>query len=101
MVTNKKNEKIIIKVIGYFLLTPGIVSVMSFLIQLFSLGNPLSFLNDGEQNIAWTGGAGEDHVTTATMPIYFALMAAVGAYLIKENIIKDINSSAKEDDFDK
>ena len=55
------------KIIGYILLLPPLASIW----QLAYNG----FFND------WTGAVGR---YTATLPLYFGLMALAGAYLIKD-----------------
>ena len=64
-------EKIIIKIIGYFFLSPAIVSIIFFFLHLNNIGSPVKFLF---YNNAPT-----------TLHVYLGLMAVVGAYLIKEN----------------
>lgn len=73
------------KIIGYLLLTPSVISVFIFLIQLISKNDLLKhFLETswtGEYNFSLDGGGAG---YTSALPIYFGLMAIAGAYLIKD-----------------
>ena len=72
------------KIIGYILLSPAIISVLIFFIDLFTPGK---FTLLSTLHVYWTGvygyndgGAG----FTSALPFYFGLMAIAGAYLIKD-----------------
>lgn len=60
-----KND--VTKIIGYILLTPGLVSVLTFVCGIFSGENLLN------------------EVLKVSDILYFGLMAIAGAYLIKDN----------------
>lgn len=84
----KTEEKALIKAkkiecwIGFFFLIPPILGVIAFVLCLFD--------NDGEfarmRNLSssWTAAGGGGGMSAA--PIYLALMALVGAYLIKDSL---------------
>jgi hypothetical protein len=72
-------------VIGYLLLTPGILSVFYFLIAWYSLGFSLRcfylpFIPQG------TTEYGMNIVANNNSPMYLTLMAIAGAYLITANL---------------
>lgn len=78
------------KKIGYILLFPPILSVLLFIINLIvkDSGSIIKMSNLSSNWSGWaaydTGGAG----FTSSTPIYFGLMAIIGAYLIKDSNIK-------------
>lgn len=91
MEKEKKDIGVIInKIIGYILLTPSIVSVVLFFIQLIANKSTLEAFR---YNSAWTGiieyfengerGSGGGGFTSA-LPLYFGLMAIAGASLIRK-----------------
>ncbi len=65
------NEKTIIKIIGYALLSPALYSLVVLL--------TLSFTTDYYSERIWLTGE-----FSSTIPIHFGLMAIAGAYLIKD-----------------
>ena len=80
----------ITKIIGYILVTPALISVILFTIQLLTKENLLKNMEIGN---SWTGYAeaqvsGEEwaygYGSTSALPFYFGLMAIAGAYLIKD-----------------
>lgn len=69
------------KIIGYTLLSPALLSVFMFLIQLFAKDK--IFRNF--MYTIWTGTYGDSSGGyTSALPLYFGLMALAGAYLIKD-----------------
>jgi hypothetical protein len=77
------------KITGYLLLTPSVISVFIFLIQLISKNDLLKHFRQtiwtGEYDFGYayeSGGGGAGY--TSALPIYFGLMAIAGAYLIKD-----------------
>jgi hypothetical protein len=60
------NEKAIIKIIGYILLSPALIGIIRYYIILY---NKTVVSSDVAGNL---------------IPIYFGLMAIAGAYLIKD-----------------
>ena len=82
----------ITKIIGYILLSPALISVILFILQLLFKLNSLKNMEIGN---SWTGYA-EANVSpvanewsygfgyTSALPFYFGLMAIAGAYLIKD-----------------
>ncbi len=71
------------KVIGYILLTPAVISVFLLIVQLMG-ANPLKEF----ESTAWTGEYGYNDGGggySSALPIYIAIMALAGAYLIKDN----------------
>ena len=80
----------ITKIIGYILITPALISVILFTIQLLTNKDVLVNMNTG---YVWTGmgdglGYGDNYGYgygyTSALPFYFGLMAIAGAYLIKD-----------------
>jgi hypothetical protein len=81
----------ITKIIGYILLSPALISVLLFTIQLLTKTDVLTNMAVGD---VWTGdGYGEreygensgfGYGYTSALPFYFGLMAIAGAYLIKD-----------------
>jgi hypothetical protein len=81
------------KVIGYILLSPALISVILFIIQLLTNTDVLVNMDTGD---VWTGdgygereygegsGSGYGYGYTSALPFYFGLMAIAGAYLIKD-----------------
>jgi len=72
------------KIVGYILLTPPVISVLAFMIEIFLDKN---LLRNVVRRGVWSGfisEAGQAGYTTA-LPFYFGLMAIAGAYLIKDN----------------
>ena len=70
------------KIIGYILLSPALVSVLIFFINVITGENYLSKLK-----YVWTGSVQYDRGGggyTSALPFYFGLMAIAGAYLIKD-----------------
>lgn len=65
------NEKAIIKIIGYILLSPALIGVARYYIILY---NKTPVNSDVAGNL---------------IPIYFGLMAIAGAYLIKNDDFKN------------
>lgn len=91
-------EKKIECIIGILFLIPPILGVIAFILQLFNADTDFSELYNLSAN--WTvdydgnGGGG-----MSAAPIYLAIMAFVGAYLIKDKLryfIKDKEESPKE-----
>jgi len=77
-------ENNVTKVIGYILLSPALISVILFIIQLRTNIDALVDMETGE---LWTGygyGYGHGYGYTSALPFYFGLMALAGAYLIKD-----------------
>lgn len=74
----KKINSIIVKIIGYILISPAIAGVIIFFLQLIAKESN----NDLYMNFKYTIW---DSNLIAILPIYFGLMAMVGAYLIKDN----------------
>ena len=88
-----KND--VTKIIGYILLSPALISVILFIIQLLTKTDVLINMNTGD---VWTGegdgygdrgygensGYGYGYGYTSALPFYFGLMAIAGAYLIKD-----------------
>ena len=80
LITGKKIECWL----GVFLLIPPILGVISFVLCLFD--------NDGEfakmRNLSsdWTMGYNDGGGAMSAAPIYLALMALAGAYLIKDSM---------------
>ncbi len=74
----KKINSIIVKIIGYILISPAIAGVILFFQQLTANENNRALWLKFEHTI-W------DSKLIAILPIYFGLMAMVGAYLIKDN----------------
>ena len=75
----KSIYNITIKIIGFFLIAPAVISVFLFISQLIGPSE-----NNGINKFlysAWIGGNGY----TSPLPLYFGLMAIAGAYLLKEN----------------
>lgn len=73
--------------IGFFFLIPPILSVLAFILCLF--GNEGGFARMSNLSSDWTTNYGYDRGGGGGMsaaPIYLALMALVGAYLIKDSI---------------
>ena len=77
------------KIIGYILLTPSLISVLMFLVQLFVeahlFKNFMYTIWTGDLDIGYayeSGGGGGGY--TSALPFYFGLMAIAGAYLIKD-----------------
>jgi hypothetical protein len=74
------------KIIGYILLSPALVSVLIFFINVITGENYLSKLKyvwTGSIKIDFEHGGGGGGFTSA-LPFYFGLMAIAGAYLIKD-----------------
>jgi hypothetical protein len=80
------------KIIGYILLTPAIISVLMFLLQLIKKSKVEFFQKF--MYTPWTGsvdyymkydGGGGGGGYSSALPLYFGLMAIAGAYLIKES----------------
>ena len=70
------------KIIGYILITPALISVLLFIIQLITEASTLSTM---EKGAGWTGDMnGDGGGYTSALPFYFGLMAIAGAYLIKD-----------------
>jgi hypothetical protein len=78
------------KIIGYILLSPALISVILFTIQLLTKTEVLANMEIGD---VWTGdgygyGYGDNfgygYGYTSALPFYFGLMAIAGAYLIKD-----------------
>lgn len=86
-------EKIVTKVIGYILLSPALISVVLFFIQLIDKGSDT--LGGFSHKSAWIGTntygwimegqGGSGGGFSSSLPIYIGLLALVGAYLIKDN----------------
>ena len=74
----KKINNIIVKIIGYILISPAIAGVILFFLQLIAKV-PNKDLYYKFTNTIWDSGL------IVTLPIYFGLMTIVGAYLIKDN----------------
>jgi phosphoglycerol transferase MdoB-like AlkP superfamily enzyme len=72
-------ENNVTKVIGYILLSPALISVILFIIQLRTDTDAF----DMETGDLWTG-YGYGYGYTSALPFYFGLMALAGAYLIKD-----------------
>lgn len=72
------------KFFGYMLLTPAVLSVIMFIVDLIPMKKEIPLfenLNSGWfGGIAYEGGGGY----TSALPLYFGLMAIAGAYLIKD-----------------
>jgi|688.fasta_scaffold496182_3 hypothetical protein len=68
------------KIIGYILLSPALISVILFIIQLRTNTDALVDMETGD---LWTG-YGYGYGYTSALPFYFGLMALAGAYLIKD-----------------
>jgi len=100
----KTVNKIVTKIVGYILLTPALISVILFLLQLNTKPHEQNTLSSFYRGGAWTGkfkgeitGPGiwdESNTTgggyTSALPFYFGLMAIAGAYLIKD---KEVNNN--------
>ncbi|GGB94846.1 hypothetical protein GCM10011325_22780 [Dyadobacter sediminis] len=72
------------KIIGYILLTPPVISVLAFMIEIFLDKNLLrNVVRIGVWN-GFVAESGQAAYTTA-LPFYFGLMAIAGAYLVKDN----------------
>ena len=74
------------KLIGYVLLSPAILSVLLFVVDLVTkekleLFSNLHHIWRGTVDYYGEGGGGG---YTSALPFYFGLMAIAGAYLIKE-----------------
>jgi hypothetical protein len=79
---NVKKQLDVSKIIGYILVTPPVISVLAFMIEIFLDKN---LLRNVVRRGVWSGfidEAGQAGYTTA-LPFYFGLMAIAGAYLIK------------------
>lgn len=76
-------ETIIVKLTGYILLIPALLSVLLFIAKLLDIGTPISTFSF----TAWSGyyNANLGGGYTSALPLYFGLMAIAGAYLIKDN----------------
>lgn len=77
-----KEAKSTSQVIGYFLLTPPLASIIIFFIELFSNGQ-LKLFKSLKYSI-WTGDFSDGGGFMSALPVYFGLMAIAGAYLIKD-----------------
>lgn len=75
-------------VIGFLLLTPALISILLFFLQLMGI-NSLKAFEDSSWTGSWgafgNGGGG----FLSALPIYFGLMAIAGSYLV---------SNSKKDD---
>lgn len=76
-------EKRIECIIGILFLIPPILGAIAFTLQLFEAN--LGFSTLSNLTIYWTGRVGQGGGMSAA-PIYMALMAFVGAYLIKDKL---------------
>ena len=65
------SEKIVIKIIGYALLSPALYSLVVFFINVFVI--------DYYRERVWLTGE-----FSSTTPLYIGLMAIAGVYLIKD-----------------
>jgi hypothetical protein len=108
--TNKKAERLnqylksktmdkkinVSKVVGYIILTPSIISVVLFIVQLLVADNEIlnaflftpwtgEYLRHSNSSLSDPGGTEGGGGYTSALPFYFGLMAIAGAYLIKDN----------------
>jgi hypothetical protein len=68
-------------VLGFILLTPALISVVLFLLQLVGILTVEAFKYD-----MWTGDtAGSGGGYTSALPIYFGLMAIAGVYMLTDH----------------
>ncbi len=72
-------EKKILAILGVFFLIPPILGVLAFVLQLFDADWEFSKLSNLTCN--WSAGDG-----MSAAPIYMALMAFAGIWLIKDNL---------------
>ncbi len=82
---NKKNKNFINteSIIGFILLTPPIIGVLLFILNLFSkdFGRIVELRNLSAE---WTGNfSGDGGGYMSASPIYLGLMVIAGAYLLK------------------
>ena len=73
-------EKKILAILGVFFLIPPILGVFAFVLQLFDADWEFSTL----YNLTSNWSAGDNGMSAA--PIYMALMAFAGIWLIKDNL---------------
>jgi hypothetical protein len=74
------------KIIGYVLLSPALLSVLLFIIDLLAeskleIFNNLHYIWRGTVDYYGEGGGGG---YSSALPLYFGLMAIAGSYLIKD-----------------
>ena len=69
--------------IGLFLLLPPILGVIAFVLQIFEADTDFSMMR--ELSSAWTAKYDQGGGMSAA-PIYLAVMALAGVYLIKDSI---------------
>jgi|GEM_PF-3033588 len=69
------------KFFGYVLLTPALLSVLMFIVDLLPMEKEIRMFENLQHH--WFGGLVEGGYTSA-LPLYFGLMAIAGAYLIKD-----------------
>jgi hypothetical protein len=74
--------------IGILFLTPPIIGVIMFLVELFVAGFDLEYFSDAWLCI-YSGSDYSSFGATPAIPLYLGLMAIAGAYLIKGNLKKD------------
>lgn len=81
---NIKKHLSISKIVGYILITPPVISVLAFMIEIFLDKN---LLRNVVRRGVWSGFIAESGQAgyTTSLPFYFGLMAIAGAYLIKDN----------------
>ena len=88
--SNKMKKFDLTKMIGYILITPALISVVLFIIQLIT---KIDLLNNMHIGGIWTGDSyvvrqGENYATsygfTSALPFYFGLTGMAGVYLIKD-----------------
>ena len=78
---------VLIKIVGFLLITPAIISVFLFIIQLYTPvdnSSSLYYEKNVFKNFILTGWTSDMQGATSALPFYFGLMAIAGAYLIKD-----------------
>ena len=90
----RRSEKALIKakriecLVGFFMLIPSLLSVLSFVFCLFGDDSSFAKLNNISSSSGWTcdfsinSGGG-----MSAAPLYLGLMALAGVYLIKDSIV--------------
>jgi hypothetical protein len=69
------------KFFGYVLLTPAVLSVIMFIVDLIPMKKEMNMFENLQHH--WFGSLADGGYTSA-LPLYFGLMAIAGAYLIKD-----------------
>ncbi len=88
-------EKRIECIIGIFFLIPPVLGVVELVLQLFDL-QVLYLASHWTARFSSDGGGG-----MSALPIYMALMAFVGAYLIKDKLRYFVNDKNNQPNTDK